>query len=139
MQVTRELDALRVLGLPPSEFVVLPRLLALVLTLPLLTVIADVSAIAGGMFLVSLSTDITTSSFVGRIPDAVSLDSFLVGVGKTPVFAALIGIVSSWQGLEARQDASSVGYRTTMSVVQSIFLIIVADAVFSVVFTLFDI
>ena len=110
------------------------RLLALVIALPLLTVYADVLGVAGGMLMARSELDVGYPDFLDRLQYALVASDFLVGIGKAPVFAAIIAMVGCFQGFQVTGDAESVGRRTTVSVVQSIFLVIVADALFSVVF-----
>jgi phospholipid/cholesterol/gamma-HCH transport system permease protein len=136
MKVTEEIDALRTVGIAPIELLVLPKLLALSIALPLLTVFADALGIAGGMIMGRAELGVSFEDFVDRLSQAVRLKDYLVGVGKAPVFAAVIAMVGCHQGFQADGDAESVGRRTTVSVVQSIFAIIVVDALFSVVFSL---
>lgn len=135
MQVTEEVDALRTMGAGPLDLLVLPKLLGLMIALPLLTVFSDLAGVFGGMVMASSMLGIDMTQFVQRIPDAVSLTSVLVGIGKTPIFAAIIALVGCFQGFRAHGGADSVGERTTVSVVQSIFWVIVADAVFSILFS----
>jgi phospholipid/cholesterol/gamma-HCH transport system permease protein len=135
MKVTEEIDALRTIGMPPLDILVLPKVLALVLALPLLTVYTDVMGILGGMVMAQAQLGVSFGSFVERLDDAVSLTSYLVGIGKTPVFAAIIATVGCFQGFQVSASAESVGRQTTVSVVQSIFLVILADALFSVAFS----
>lgn len=137
MKVTEEIDALRTIGVGSQELLVLPKLLALVIALPLLTVFADVTGIFGGMIMASTKLDVTFDTFINRLDDAISLSSFLVGVAKAPVFAAIIALVGCFQGFQVSGSADSVGRQTTVSVVQSIFLVILADALFSIVFNWF--
>jgi len=134
MKVTEEIDALRTVGVGPIELLVLPKMLALIIALPLLTLYADVAGVLGGMLMASTKLDISFDVFLNRIGDAVSLSSFLTGIGKAPVFAAIISLVGCYQGFQVTGSADSVGRQTTVSVVQSIFLVILADALFSVVF-----
>ncbi len=134
MKVTEEIDALRTIGIGPTELLVLPKLLALVIALPLLTVYADVTGILGGMIMASSKLDVSFDVFLNRLGDAVSLSSFLTGIGKAPVFAAIIALVGCYQGFKVSGSADSVGRQTTVSVVQSIFLVILADALFSIAF-----
>ncbi len=133
MQITEEVDALRTIGIPPMDLLVLPKLLALTVALPLLTVFADTLSVFGGMVMAQTLLDISFSDFLDRLPKVVTLTSFLLGVGKAPVFAAIIALVGCYQGFQVRGGADSVGRQTTVSVVQSIFLVIAADALFSVV------
>ncbi len=134
MKVTEEIDALRTVGIGPTELLVLPKLLALIIALPLLTVYADVTGVLGGMLMARSQLDVGFDVFLDRLGDAVSLSSFLTGIGKAPVFAVIIALVGCYQGLQVSGSADSVGRQTTVSVVQSIFLVILADALFSVVF-----
>jgi phospholipid/cholesterol/gamma-HCH transport system permease protein len=135
MSVTEELDALRSIGLPPIELLVLPRVLGLMVAVPLLTVFADMVAVSGGMVMAAIMLDVGYDSFLQRIPEAVSINSLLTGVAKAPVFAAVIAVVGCFQGFEVRGGADSVGRNTTTSVVQAIVLVIVVDAAFSVAYS----
>jgi len=134
MKISEEIDALRTIGVGPQELLVLPKILALVIALPLLTVFADVTGVLGGMIMASNMLDISFSVFLDRLGDALSLSSFLTGIIKAPVFAVIIALVGCFQGFQVHGGADSVGRQTTVSVVQSIFLVIVADALFSVIF-----
>ena len=135
MKVTEEIDALRTVGIAPLELLVLPKVLALSIALPLLTVFADALGVAGGMLMGRVELGVSSEDFLDRLAQAVQLKDFLVGVGKAPVFAAVIALVGCHQGFQASGDAESVGQRTTAAVVQSIFAIIVVDALFSVIFS----
>ena len=135
MQVTEEVDALRSMGIPPMDLLVLPKLFALIVALPLLTVFADIMGVLGGMLMSSVQLEIAFSTYVDRLGVAISVDSFLVGIGKAPVFAAIIATIGCYQGFQVVGSAESVGRRTTMSVVQSILAVIVVDAAFSVAFS----
>lgn len=137
MKVTEEIDALRTIGVGAQELLVLPKMLALIIALPLLTVFADVTGIFGGMIMASSKLDVSFTAFINRLDDAISLSSFLVGIVKAPVFAAIIALVGCFQGFQVGGSADSVGRQTTISVVQSIFLVILADALFSIVFNWF--
>ena len=134
MKVTEEIDALRTIGIGTHELLVLPKMLALIIALPLLTVYCDVTGVLGGMLMARSKLDVSFDVFLNRLGDAISLSSFLTGIGKAPVFAAIIALVGCFQGLQVGGSADSVGRQTTVSVVQAIFLVIVADALFSVVF-----
>jgi len=134
MKVTEEIDALRTIGVGPTELLVLPKLVALVIALPLLTVYADITGVFGGMIMARSKLDVSFDVFLDRLGDAVSLSSFLTGIGKAPVFAAIIALVGCYQGFQVTGSADSVGRQTTMSVVQAIFLVILSDALFSIVF-----
>ena len=135
MKVTEEVDALRTLGVAPLEALALPKFFALLVALPLLTVFADFMGVLGGMFMANSLLDISFASFVQRLSESVSLSSFLIGIGKAPVFAIMIAAVGCYQGFEASSGAEQVGRHTTMSVVHSIFLVIVVDAIFSIAFS----
>jgi len=139
MQITEEVDALRSMGIPPMELLVLPKLLALVIALPLLTVYADIMGVMGGMVMASVQLDIGFSTYIDRLNIAISVQSFLVGIGKAPVFAVVIATLGCYQGFQVVGSAESVGRRTTMSVVQSIMAVIVIDAGFSIALTYFGI
>lgn len=135
MKVTEEVDALKTLGIPPLEILVLPKLLGLVLALPLLTLVADVAGVLGGMVMASAMLDVSYTAFLDRLPRELIYRSFLIGIGKAPVFAFIVAIVGCFQGFRVTGSAESVGRQTTVSVVQSIFLVIVADAAFSIMFS----
>ncbi len=134
MMVTEEIDALRSIGIAPQELLVLPKMIALVVALPLLTVYADVMGMIGGIVMSHSLLGLSAYNFVDRLADAVSVTSFLSGVGKAPVFAVLIALVGCFQGFQVSGSAEGVGRNTTISVVQAIFLVIVIDAAFSVAF-----
>lgn len=138
MAVTEEIDAMRTLGIEPMELLVLPKVMALVVVLPLLTVFADVLGVFGGMLMAQSQLDVGYGEFLDRLAKAVSITSYLVGLAKAPVFALIISVVGCFQGFRTQGGADSVGSQTTKSVVQSIFLVIVADALFSVAFSLLD-
>jgi len=132
MNVTEEVDALRTIGIHPFDVLVLPKLFGLILVLPLLTLFGSAMSIVGGMVIANLQLDIGYREFINRIPQVVSLTSFLYGIGKTPVFAAIIALVGCYQGFQVSGGADSVGRQTTQSVVQAIFLVIIANAFFAV-------
>jgi phospholipid/cholesterol/gamma-HCH transport system permease protein len=134
MQVNEEIDALRVLGLDPVEVLVLPRLFGLIMVLPLLTAYADFMALLGGGLMSWIALDIPLLRFVQQLRDAVSATTFWLGILKAPFFAAAIALVGCRSGLRVTRSAESVGLLTTISVVHSIFLVIILDAAFSVLF-----
>ncbi len=136
MRVTEEIDAMRTMGISPMDQLVLPKIFALLIALPLLTVYADIMGVLGGMIMASFSLDVGYVDFIDRFGASIKLSAFLVGIGKAPVFAAIIAVVGCFQGFQVSGGADSVGRQTTRSVVQSIFLVIVADAIFSVIFSL---
>jgi phospholipid/cholesterol/gamma-HCH transport system permease protein len=135
MKVNEEIAAMQTFGLDPMEVLVLPRVCALLITLPLLTFFADVAALVGGGVMAVNSLDITLVQFVRRLHDAASLNQFLVGMVKAPVFAFIIALVGCYEGLSVGGSAESIGQMTTKAVVESIFLVIVADAAFSIIFS----
>jgi len=138
MSVTEEIDAMRTLGIAPLELLVLPKVLALLVALPLLTVFADVLGVFGGMIMARAQLGVGFGEFLDRFVEAVSVTAYLIGICKAPVFAAIIAVVGCFQGFLAKGGADSVGRQTTRSVVQSIFLVIVADALFSIAFSALD-
>lgn len=138
MEVTEEIDAMRTLGILPQELLVLPKVIALIIAMPLLTVFADALGVFGGMLMARQQLDVGFVEFLDRFVKAVSPTAFMTGIGKAPVFAAIIAMVGCFQGFRTKGGADSVGRQTTRSVVQSIFLVIVADALFSVAFSMLD-
>lgn len=135
MKLNEEVDALKTMDALPFDVLVLPRLLAIVFALPLLTVVADTMGLLGGYIFSASYLDYSYAQYIDRAQEAANMHQFYVGLAKAPVFAILIGIVGCMQGLQARGSAEDVGHKTITAVVQSIFLVIVADALFSVVFT----
>jgi phospholipid/cholesterol/gamma-HCH transport system permease protein len=138
MSVTEEIDAMRTIGIPPLDLLVLPKIIALVIALPLLTVFADVLGVFGGMIMARAQLGVGFGEFMDRFVKAVSITAYMVGIAKAPVFAAIIATVGCFQGFRTKGGADSVGRQTTKSVVQAIFLVIVADALFSVAFSALD-
>lgn len=138
MSVSEEIDAMRTLGIAPLEMLVLPKIIALVIVLPLLTVFADVLGVFGGMLMARAQLDVGFPEFLDRFTKAVSVTDYLIGICKAPVFAGIIAVVGCFQGFRAQGGADSVGRQTTRSVVQAIFLVIVADALFSIAFSALD-
>jgi phospholipid/cholesterol/gamma-HCH transport system permease protein len=132
MTVNQEVDALKTFGISSIDFLVLPRVLALILMMPLLTVFADVIAIAGGFFVSVLALDLNPSEYIRRSLDAISLNSFLLGVFKGGLFGALVGMAGCYYGIQSGRDASAVGQATTSAVVAGITAIIVADGLLAV-------
>lgn len=136
MVVTEEIDALQTIGIKPIELLVLPKLVALMLALPLLTLFADLIGVTGGMLMASTQLDVGMHEFVDRFATEIPLKTLLIGLGKSLVFAVVIVIIGCYQGFRTKGNADSVGRQTTRSVVQAIFIVIVLDAVFSVIFNL---
>jgi phospholipid/cholesterol/gamma-HCH transport system permease protein len=135
MQVNEEVDAMRVIGLSPFEVLVLPRFLALVIALPLLTFIADMMGLVGGAIVSYFAMDITLTQFIQQFQTAVRISDFWVGIVKAPVFALIISVVGCFKGMQVHGSAESVGRMTTSSVVASIFIVLLADALFAIFFT----
>jgi phospholipid/cholesterol/gamma-HCH transport system permease protein len=136
MVVTDEIDALRTLGIDPLQRLVWPKLLALAVALPLLTVFADLTGVFGGMVMARSQLGVGFGEFVNRFGRVMHGSALLIGVGKALVFALVIVAVGCFQGLRTQGSADGVGRQTTLAVVQAIFLVIVADALFSVAFNL---
>lgn len=139
MKVTEEVDAMRTIGIAPMDLLVLPKIFALLVALPLLTVYADILGVAGGMVMAKFRLGIGFHDFLDRFDKAISLSSFAVGIGKALMFSLIVAVVGCFQGFRVGGSADSVGQQTTVSVVQAIFLVIVVDAVFSVIFSWLDI
>jgi phospholipid/cholesterol/gamma-HCH transport system permease protein len=138
MKVTEEIDALRTIGVAPQELLVLPKMLALIIVMPLLTVYTDVTGVLGGMIMAQSKLNVSFGVFLDRLDEAISLSSYVTGISKAPVFAMIVALVGCYRGFQVTGSAESVGTQTTLSVVQSIFLVIVTDAIFSVVFNILD-
>jgi phospholipid/cholesterol/gamma-HCH transport system permease protein len=138
MKVTEELDAVRTLGISPIELLVLPRASALVIALPLLTVYADVLGVFGGMLIATSQLNVSFTEFLARFEEAVAVRHFLIGLAKAPFFAIIIALVGCYQGFQIRGGVDDVGRHTTIAVVQSIFLVIVFDAICSVLTNWWD-
>lgn len=139
MQVSEEVDALRTMGLDPMEVLVMPRVAALVITLPILTFFADLMGLLGGGVMCVLLIDMSFAQYFARLNDAVNAAQFWVGMVKAPVFAMLIALVGCFEGLRVTGSAESVGKLTTRSVVEGIFLVIIFDALFSILFSILSI
>ena len=139
MKLNDEVDALRAIGMDPVEVLVVPRVLGLVVALPLLTVLADAMGIAGGALLTWSLVDITFTQYVDRVAESISDTTFWVGIVKAPVFAVVIALVGTMRGMQVRGSSRELGRLTTVAVVQSIFLVILFDAIFAVLFMELDI
>ncbi|NMM26173.1 MAG: ABC transporter permease [Glaciimonas sp.] len=135
MRVTEELDAMLVMGLPHGFRLVLPKVIALAIAMPLLVIWTDAIALIGGMTAAQLQLDMSPSYFIQSLPDAVSLPNYWIGLGKGVVFGALIALVSCHFGLRIKPNTESLGHGTTTSVVIAITVVILADAVFAIVFS----
>ena len=139
MKVTQELDALTTLGLPPMDFLVMPRMLALSLMMPLLCVYSDILGIIGGALVAIGMLDVTVVQYVNETRNAVSLTSYATGIGKSFVFGVLVAIAGCLRGVQCGKSSSAVGDAATSAVVTGIVLIIVADGLFAVVFNVLGI
>ncbi len=136
MQVNEEVAAMETIGLNVVEVLVLPRMLALVITLPILTLWADLMGVLGGYFMVWADLGFSIPAFLRELHTALDFTTFSLGLIKAPVFAMIIALVGCYEGLRVERNAASVGALTTRSVVESIFLVIVFDAAFSVLFSI---
>jgi phospholipid/cholesterol/gamma-HCH transport system permease protein len=133
MQVNEEIDALKTLGISPIDFLVLPRMTALILMLPLLTIYADVLGIMGGALVGIVMLDITPVLYWNQTLEAVTLNDVLLGVGKSAVFGVLIALSGCLRGIQSGRSASAVGAAATSAVVTAIVLIVVFDGIFAVI------
>ncbi len=138
MKMREEIDALRTMGLDPVEVLILPRVIALVVALPILTFLGSMAALYGGALVAWLYGGMSPDIFIARLKEAISLTHFKVGMIKAPFMALVIGIVACSEGLRVKGSAESLGLQTTTSVVKSIFLVIVLDGVFAMFFASID-
>jgi phospholipid/cholesterol/gamma-HCH transport system permease protein len=134
MKMREEIDALSTMGVDPVEVLILPRIIALVLALPILAFIGSMAALYGGGLVAWFYGGMSPTIFIARLHEAVSVTHFEVGMIKAPFMALVIGIVASSEGLRVKGSAESLGKQTTISVVKSIFLVIVLDGAFAVFF-----
>jgi len=135
MKITQELDAMRTMGFDPYIFLVLPRIIALMIAMPILIFVSDMMGIIGGMVVANLDLNISTNLFLDRFNEVVAAKHFFIGIVKGPFFAFLIASIGIYRGMMVKDDTQSIGFNTTKSVVESIFAVIVCDAVFSIAFT----
>ena len=135
MKVNQEIDALNTMGVTPAELLLLPRIIGLFISLPLLTMWANVFGVIGGMIMANNMLGITWFDFLHRFSHVIPLRSLIIGLGKAPVFALIVASIACFEGIKVQGDAESVGRNTTRSVVLSIFFILVADAIFSIIFS----
>ncbi len=134
METREEVDALNVMGIEPMQVLVVPRVIALIITLPLLTFFADILGLLGGAAIAQFLLDVSPTQYLTRLPQVVSGQDLLVGLIKAPVFAFFIAVIGCMHGLRVSGSAASVGRETTRAVVKSIFLVIALDAFFSILF-----
>lgn len=135
MKVNEEIDALSTMGISAYERLIIPRVLGLLLAMPLLTLLADVFGVLGCMVMSKHMLHVEFKDFLLSLQEQLHVEHYLIGIGKAPVFALIISLVGCFQGFRVELSADSVGQNTTRSVVQAIFLIIIADAIFSVIFS----
>lgn len=134
MRMREEVDAIQVMGLNPVEVLVIPRLLALIIALPILTFIANLAALAGAGVVSWLYIGISMSTFLDRLNSAIDVQTLMIGISKAPFMALIVGLVSCVEGMKVKGSAESLGRQTTVSVVRSIFLVIVVDGIFAMFF-----
>jgi phospholipid/cholesterol/gamma-HCH transport system permease protein len=134
MKMREEIDALRTMGFDPAEVLIVPRLLALIIAMPILTFLGVIAALFGGGLVASLYGGLTPDAFLARLREVITIDHFIVGMVKAPFMAFLIGTIACVEGLAVEGSAESLGQHTTDSVVQSIFFVIVLDGLFAVFF-----
>lgn len=135
MKVNEEIDALLTMGLSPTELLVLPKVIGLLFVFPLLIFWSDIFSILGAMFMSKMMLGVGYEDFLQRLKETVGLSQMMLGLYKAPAFAMLIALVGCFQGFRVQANADSIGSQTTKSVVQSLFLIIIADAIFSVLYS----
>ncbi|MDD5406466.1 MAG: ABC transporter permease [Sulfurovaceae bacterium] len=139
MKITEEISAMRTMGFDPYSFLVTPRIVALMIALPLLIFFADIMGIFGGMFASGMQLHISVDQFINRLYEVLEMKHYILGIIKGPVFAFLIAATGCFRGFQVSENTESIGLHTTQSVVNSIFLVIAFDALFSVIYTEFDI
>ena len=139
MKMRQEIDAMQTLGLKPMDVLVAPRIIAMVVTTPVLTFVSTLAGIAGGVIVGWLALDINPALFLDRLQSNVPLDQFWVGMSKAPVFGFVVALIACRQGLNVGGSVQSLGSKTTTSVVQAIFSIIVIDALFAIFYMEMDI
>jgi phospholipid/cholesterol/gamma-HCH transport system permease protein len=138
MKMREEIDALKVMALDPLEVLIIPRLVALVIALPVLTFLADLAQVGGGLLVSWIYAGLTPAVFVTRLQNAIATETFLVGLIKAPFMAVVIGLIAATEGMEVRGSAESLGRCVTSSVVKSIFMVIVMDGLFAMFFAAVD-
>lgn len=135
MKMREEIDALDVIGLNPVGVLIFPRLLALIIVLPILTLISDIAGIAGAIFISEIYIDVSAAQFLEALNTGVEIKHLYVGLVKAPFMAVLIGLIAAIEGLKVGGSAESLGQRTTAAVVKSIFAVILVDGLFSIFFS----
>jgi len=135
MKITEEIDAMRTMGFDPYAFLVLPRMIALTLMMPLMIFFADMMGVLGGMLIANVELGISVDLFLERFNDVIDVRHYFVGIVKGPFFAMLIASIGIYRGMMVKNDSQSIGFNTTRSVVEAIFAVIICDALFSIMFT----
>lgn len=135
MKITDEVDAMKTIGYEPSIFLVMPRVIGLMIALPLIVFLADLIGILGGMVVAKMQLDISFSIFIDRLYAEVDVRHFLIGMAKAPIFGFIIAIIGCYRGFQVTGSTDSIGKYTTISVVNAIFWVIALNAIFSVIFT----
>ena len=135
MKITEEINAMRIMGFEPHRFLVLPRIIALMIALPLMIFFADIIGIAGGMIVSNIHLNISYAEFINRLQNVLDIKHVWIGLVKGPFFAWLIAMIGCFRGFQVSSNTESIGRYTTISVVNAIFFVIACDALFSVVLT----
>ena len=135
MKLTEEIDAMKTMGFMPFYFLIIPRLIALVIALPILIFFSDIVGIFGSMIVTKAQIGLSFDIFLQRLYEVLALKHYIIGIAKGPFFAVIIALIGCFHGLRVTKDTESIGVETTKSVVNAIFLVIVCDAIFSIIFT----
>jgi len=135
MKITEEIDAMRTMNFEPTLFLTLPRIFALIISLPLLVFFADIIGVFGGMLIAYIDLDITFTEFIYRLGQEIPLKHFVIGIGKSVFFGIAIALIGCYRGFQVQNNTTSIGKYTTISVVNAIFVVIALNAIFSVIFT----
>lgn len=135
MKITQEIDAMKTMGFEPTTFLTLPRIFALIISLPLLIFFSDIISVFAGSIVAYLDLNVTFSEFINRMKDTVELKHFLIGIFKGVFFGVAIGAIGCYHGFKVKDNTTSIGKQTTISVVNAIFIVIALNAIFSVILT----
>ena len=135
MKITDEIAAMNTMGFSTFNFIIIPRVTALIVAMPLIVAVSDFISILGGMVVAQLSLDINFAEFLRRFKEAVDVKHIIIGLVKAPIFGFLIGLIACFRGLEVKHTTQSIGIYTTKSVVNAIFWVIAFDALFSIILT----
>ncbi len=139
MKITDEINAMNTMGFRSFEFIIIPRVMALVVAMPLIVALSDAISILGGMIIAKINLDISFGEFLRRFREAVEIKHIIIGLVKAPIFGFLIGLIACFRGFEVKNTTQSIGIYTTKSVVNAIFWVIAFDALFSVVLTIMEV